>query len=139
MPLQEAKKLWVVTLEGPATFVFHSEGNPSVEHNGGTSAHHIYTSEAGISYLSMRAGSFGLRVKARGLQEEKSKIESLPLPEDVQVLCLECPTCPWWDPVTLGQGKSCSFLEASKEYAQTLMENSLKHREAAAACPIQLG
>ena len=138
MHLANSRKLWVITIHGYASFECFLVGNPSIEHHGGTSAHHLFVTPEEIASLRTLVESQGLKFEARGLEWAAPTKRVLPTPEEVQVLCEKCPTCLWWDPVTLGEGKSCALHEAPKEYSETLAANSEALREAAAACPVTI-
>jgi hypothetical protein len=138
MPSRDPRKLWTVTIHGYAPFECFLEGNPSIEHHGGTSVHHLFGTLEEVAFLRTLGESRGLKMEARGLEWAAPTKQVLPTPEEVQVLCEKCPTCPWWDPVTLGEGKSCALHEAPIEYSETLAANSQALREAAAACPVTI-
>ena len=141
MPLKGARFFRTLILRGGNPFELRIPGNPAVSHEGGTTAQHLYITEEEAALISEKSKENGAVVDFVPMtpnppqQEERRKL--FQRPEEVFLLCEECLFCPWYDPITLGEGKTCSLREAPKEATQTLMQNSNPHRKAAILCPLK--
>lgn len=135
------KFLWTVTLWGGSPFKVQVTGNPTLEHDGGTTAGHLYVSREGISLIGEACKKQGIRfeythMNSAGSSQKAERKRLFQRPDEISVLCAECPTCPWYDPVTLGEGKTCFLREAPFESSAVLLQASEKHRQAAQDCPL---
>jgi hypothetical protein len=132
------KTLWVLKLEGAERFECALSGNPGIYHDGGTSVHQVFADALEIAKLVNLGRDLGVSIDPRVLSGRDDTLERRRLfqrPEEIQVPFRECLKCPWWDPVTLGEGKSCFLREAPQESAKVLLEYSPQHVAAAKACP----
>jgi hypothetical protein len=124
--------LWVLSLSGGRTLSFQIPGNPPVNHQGGSSVHHLHASIEEIQAIQKLCQDQGILISAReNIPQERNPRDN----KDPFVRCPECLSCPWWDPVTLGPDKSCSLREAPKEVVESLMEYP-GYREASQRCPV---
>lgn len=132
--------LYTLILKGGKPAVLEVSGNPSLEHTGGTSVSHLYLSEEGVSEIRWWCNQLGISVELNpfptpsGSPEERRLL--LKRPEEIQVPDPSCPSCPWYDPVTLGEGEVCFLRGAPEESVLTLLSNSDNHKTAAANCPV---
>ena len=133
--------LWTVTLRGGSPFEMQIPGNPTLEHDGGTTAGHLYVSQEEISLIGETCEKQGVRfefapMNSAGSSQKAERKRLFQRPEEISVLCSACPTCPWYDPVTLGDGKTCFLREAPRESSMVLFQASEKFRQAAQDCPL---
>ncbi len=142
MPSKEQRYLWTLNLKGGSgPFEMQIPGNPTLFHDRGTSSQHLFVSISELFLIKTACENQGIQVFYHRMQgeedsqrEEKNKL--LLRDTEVFVLTPKCPECPWYDPVTLGTGKTCFLREAPRESSLTLLKNSDAHHAAAINCPL---
>lgn len=100
--------------------------------------HQVFADFFVVSEIAALCKNLGVTLSSRILGGDENPVERSKLfqrPEEIIVPFQECLECPWWDPVTLGEEKSCFLREAPPESARVLLETSPKHVEAAKKCP----
>ncbi len=137
--------LWVFQVHGGESFRTQVGGNPSVEHNGGTSVFHLMLEEADARHFVSLVEKLGCTIEARPSrrqsQEQKLERDSLLGVGKKEALwpCQNCPTCYWFDPVSLqadGSGEPCGAKGWPEETRRVCLE-STKAVEDLEACPLK--
>ncbi len=135
------QKLYTVKIEGPEEIQFQLPGNPSVEHRGGFSVHHLMLSEREadlVRGLILSHGGIPEVRPMRGQTSDQTRMRATMMQpkEAVKVPCESCPECPWLDPFLPEGLMPCGLVSWPRESVETLQETSEIHREAARECPV---
>jgi len=137
--------LWVFQVQGGAPFRTQVGGNPSVEHDGGTSVFHLMLEEPDARHFVSLVEEMGCAVQARPSrrQSKAQKLERESLlgvgKEDAVWPTPNCPTCYWFDPVSLqagGGGEPCGAKGWPEETRRVSLESN-KAVEDLEACPLK--
>jgi hypothetical protein len=133
--------LWTFSVVGGEPFCITMEGNPPIEHSGGTSVFHAVATPKQVSHLidiAERAGCV-VRANAPRAQSTEQRAERMALlgvaaqnrvwPSTV------CPLCYWFDPL-IEDGMPCGAVQWPEEMRRVSLENS-KAVADLDACPIR--
>ena len=140
-----AHLLWVFQVEGGAPFRTKVGGNPSTEHNGGTSVFHLMLEEPEAKHFTDFVESLGCTVTVRPSRKQSPEQEAERSAllgvgkEDVVWPCERCPTCYWFDPVALtpeGMGDPCGYSGWPEDTRRVCLE-STKAVGDLEACPLK--
>jgi len=128
-----------VVLTGPNPFQFQLKGNPSIDHQGGTTvAHVVITADEAkkIKGLAFLHGAEATVEPMEGENEEQqaTRRARLGLSPGKAMLDPMCAVCPWFDPYQ--KGSSCGRKSWAPESVETLLETSEPHQKAEVACSV---
>jgi hypothetical protein len=138
--MEDAQMLWTVKIQGPGTFSFQAPGSPSVDHYGGSTVTNLVLRKTEIGELKVRAAEAGCVLTAwpvDGQSEEQAQERNrfVGMGEEDRVWpSVECPTCPWFDP--LQEGSPCGLDSYPSESIEVLRESE-PHRRAEEECPVR--
>lgn len=123
--------LYTLRISGPNPFEFVAEGNPPVEHFGGTSLAKAYLTVVELGVLEEKAREAGCRLEAvEG--PALSRATHLPYREWETPLC---EVCPWFDPIETRN--PCGVVELPPESVEALQRVSTLHEDALRNCPVR--
>lgn len=137
--------LWVFQVEGGSPFRTQVGGNPSVEHDGGTSVFHLMLEEPDAKrFVSLVEGldcAIAARSSRRQTAEQEAERNALlgVGMDDAVWPCPSCPTCYWFDPTALkpdGEGDPCGATGWPEDMRRVCLESN-KAVEDLEACPLK--
>jgi hypothetical protein len=139
--MEDEQRLWTLQVTGSGPFMFQAPGNPTVEHEGGTTVAHLVLTQGEIGKIKLMGAQAGCTVKAWPMEgqtqeqaEQRAQFVALGDQRgEPRWAHVECPMCPWFDP--LGHHDPCGLKHLPGESVVILRETSEAHRKAVEECP----
>lgn len=131
--------LWTVTIRGGNPQTLQIRGNPTIEHDGGQTVHHLVATQAQIRLLRDLMGVGGCDIEfipARGesptQRHERAALLGRGM-EDVVWPSPGCPGCFWFDPT---KDDPCRYRAGDPMIRTLSLETHTKARKDADACTV---
>jgi hypothetical protein len=131
--------LWTITMRGGNPRTFQLRGNPTVEHDGGQTVHHIVATQAQVRLLRDLMQVEGCEIEFIPARRESStqRHERAALlgrgMEDAVWPSPGCPGCFWFDPT---DSDPCRYRSGDPTTRSLSLEAHEKARTDASACPV---
>ena len=138
----DAPRLWTIVVRGSTPFSYMTRGNPVAQHEGGMSVFHLVLNDDEVPTLRGAVLLSGNRIEARPMEgqssehtQERVRFNTLAQEERVW-LSIECPTCPWFDPLH-GGPSTCGVDTLPSESYVEFRRTSPAAEKALRECPVR--
>lgn len=97
-------RLCRILITGGSSFQLYPQGNPVIEHGGGTSVHNVYMSPSEVEDLVTTASKFGSSAQVlepieQTKTQKKERLDLLGVEKGQEVWpSVSCPECAWFEP-----------------------------------------